>query len=129
MKRLKTPHGYIDCEAVAYGVPVNPKLPDLFDCTPHEERPVSQLKFWGRPFIATETIEALDTFYAERTDAYADAGREHWKAARPQWMAAWPTGTRYEVRCLDGGAWDRSTSWGMFATLAEAVACAKGAAA
>ena len=129
MKRLKTPHGYIDCEAVADGVPVNPRLPARFNDTPNEDRPDSQRKFWHQPYIQTETVEDLDRMYAERTDAYADAGRERWKAARPQWMEAWPTGTRYEVRCLDGGAWDRSTSWGMFATLAEAVACAKGAAA
>lgn len=34
-------------------------------------------------------------------------------------------GEAYETRCLDGGAWDRSTSWGTFAKLSEAVARAK----
>jgi hypothetical protein len=33
-------------------------------------------------------------------------------------------GRGYDVRCLDGGAWDRPTCWGMFATLEEALACA-----
>ncbi len=31
----------------------------------------------------------------------------------------------YVVRCLDGGAWDRSTNWGKFDTLEEAVSQAK----
>lgn len=31
----------------------------------------------------------------------------------------------YEVRCLDGGAWDRSTNWGKFPTIEEAVGRAK----
>lgn len=31
---------------------------------------------------------------------------------------------RYEVRCLDGGAWDRSTYWGTFGSIEEAIDCA-----
>ena len=107
------------------GVLIDPKLPARFDCTPNEDRPDSQTKWWAFPFIVTETVEQLDAMYAKRTDEYADKGREQWVAGRVQWMAAWPSGTRYETRCLDGGAWDRSTSWGMFATIEEAVACAK----
>lgn len=33
--------------------------------------------------------------------------------------------TRFDVRCLDGGAWDRSTWKGSFETLEEAVNFAK----
>lgn len=33
----------------------------------------------------------------------------------------YPTGIRYEVRCLTGGAWDRSSSQGMFSSLEEAI--------
>lgn len=33
-----------------------------------------------------------------------------------------PKFVAYAVRCLDGGAWDRSTIWGMFGTIEEAVA-------
>jgi hypothetical protein len=33
-------------------------------------------------------------------------------------------GTRYHVRCLDGGAWDRSTIWGTFSQLEQAIALA-----
>ena len=73
----------------------------------------------------TESVEQLDSFYAERSDEYADEGRLAWQAkGRASWMKAWPSGTRYATRCLDGGAWDRSTNWGMFASLEEALACA-----
>lgn len=37
------------------------------------------------------------------------------------WLAAWPSGTRYDVRCLNGGAWDRSSCIGMYATLGDAI--------
>ncbi len=66
-------------------------------------------------------MEALDAFYAGRTDEHAEAGRKLWAENREEWMKSWPNGTRYETRCLDGGAWDRSTSWGMFPTLEEAL--------
>jgi len=107
------------------GVLIDPNLPRNFDNTPNEQRPDSQEKWWCFPFIVTEIVEELDALYANRTDEYAAAGRRHWEEARPGWMTAWPSGTRYETRCLDGGAWDRSTGWGMFATVEEAVACAK----
>lgn len=32
---------------------------------------------------------------------------------------------RYDVYCLDGGAWEHPTCWGKFATLEEAVQCAR----
>lgn len=126
--RLRTPHGVIVAEQIINGVPVNPRLPEHFDATPNEDRPALHLKFWHRPYIVTDTVEQLDAFYAGRTDQYADEGRERWIEGRKQWMAAWPSGTRYSVRCLDGGAWDRSTSWGAFATLEAALAVAGGAA-
>jgi hypothetical protein len=63
--------------------------------------------------------------YAARTDEYAEQGRELWQADRKEWMRAYPSGIRYETRCLDGGAWDRSTTWGTYATLDEAIHAAK----
>lgn len=107
------------------GVLIDPILPRNFDSTPNEKRPDSQTKWWGFPFIVTMTVEEWDAMYAKRSDEHAEAGRKHWEEARPKWMEAWPTGTRYETRCLDGGAWDRSTSWGMFPTVEAAVECAK----
>jgi len=106
------------------GVLIDPKLPKNFDNTPNEDRPGSQAKWWGFPFIVTYSVEQLDGYYAKRTDEYAEAGRQHWAESRSKWMDAYPSGTRYETRCLDGGASDRSTSWGMFPTMEAAVACA-----
>lgn len=107
------------------GVLLNPELPNDFDSTPNDARPNSQSKWWNIPYIRTSSVEEWDSTYAARTDDHAEAGRAYWAEARAKWMEAWPTGVRYEVRCLDGGAWDRSTSWGMFSTLELAIACAQ----
>ena len=37
------------------------------------------------------------------------------------WWKAWPSGLRHDTYCLDGGANNRPTAWGKFATLAEAI--------
>ncbi|GKS91585.1 MULTISPECIES: hypothetical protein [unclassified Acidovorax] len=111
-------------EGLALGIPIDPRLPEDFDSTPNSTRPPSHGKWWYLPFIRTETIEAMDAFYAQRTDEHAPAAREFWREGRATWLAAWPSGTRYDVRCLDGGAWDRSTNWGSFPTLEQAVECA-----
>ncbi|HKT97932.1 MAG TPA: hypothetical protein VJS30_15585 [Paraburkholderia sp.] len=105
------------------GVLLNPELPKRFDDTPNDQRPDDQRKWWYRPFIVTNTIEEMDEFYSGRTDEYADEGRARWVEGRVKWLQAWPSGVRFETRCLDGGAWDRSTSWGMFATIEEALQC------
>ena len=115
----------IRAEKTIDGVPINPRLPRAFDSTSNDERPASHQKFWNVPFIVTETVAAHDAFYAGRTDDYAEEGRKYWAQARPKWMASWSDGTRYDVRCLDGGAWDRSTWWGSFGKLEEALECAK----
>ena len=86
-----------EAEQCIDGVLINPKLPKGFDDTPNEERPLSQIIWWDRPYIVT----------------YTDTG--------DKWLDAWPSGTRYDVRCLDGGAWDRSTNWGCFSSLEEAL--------
>lgn len=107
------------------GIPVNPVLPKNFSDTPNEERPASHEIWWDRPYIQTTTVEELDAEYANRTDDYAEEARRAWVGGRLTWMKAWPSGTRYAVRCLDGGAWDRPTCWGMFGTLEDALVCAK----
>lgn len=90
------------CDQVVDGVPVNPRLPKGFSSTANERRPQSHMAWWGAPYI--EIIEDDDPKFVE-----------HWKGT-----------LRYDVCCLDGGAWDRPTCWGMFASLQEAVACALG---
>jgi carbon storage regulator CsrA len=95
--------------AKALGIPFNPKLPRNFDDTPNDHRPASHQRWWNRPYIQTYTT----------TDFGSPVDEE-------QWMKHWPSGIRYDVRCLDGGAWDRSTAWGMFATFDEAARCIQG---
>jgi|APLak6261669087_1056070.scaffolds.fasta_scaffold05995_3 hypothetical protein len=116
-------------------IPINPKLRIGFDCTPNDERSESEIKrWWGRPYIVTTTYEEIqaDATYEDHVKRMAEIGcdslskeefEEREAKGRENWLKAWPTGTRYEVRCLDGGAWDRSTTWGMVATLEEALVC------
>jgi hypothetical protein len=85
-------------------IPINPRLPKNFDDTANELRPKSHNRWWFRPFIRT-----YDGGYKPGDDYYE------------KWLEAWPTGIRYDVRCLDGGAWDRTTGHGQFATLEEAL--------
>lgn len=100
--------------------PVDPKLPARFDCTPNDERPRSHERWWHRPYVETYSLETWERHYA----AIGGEALRHWlEKGRSEWLAAWPGGVRYDVRCLDGGAWDRSTCWGWFATLEEAFAC------
>lgn len=128
MRRIITPHGHILAEAKVGplpGIPVNPKLPAGFDSTPNQDRPDSHRKFYGWPYIVTETAERLESRLNDAADKYAQVRRDYWEhEGRAKWFKDWPSGTRYEVRCLDGGAWDRSTCWGSFASLEAAVECA-----
>lgn len=76
------------------GFHLNPLLPEDFDSTPNRSRPESHLNWWCVPYIVAHHII---------------------------------TGTKdgdtcYEVRRLDGGAWDRSTHHGGYYVLDEAVA-------
>lgn len=78
------------------GILINPSLPKNFDSTPNEQRSLRQkCKWWERPFIRVEQGEHI---------------KDHW-----------PEGKRFDVRCLDGGAWDRSSNLGSFKSLNEAV--------
>lgn len=114
------------------GVPVDPKLPANFDDTPNDERPDNHQVWWYRPFIVTDRWEP-ETWeqYRDRLAGYGsepDHTPEEWAQMQAQQAQGWhehfPSGVRYDVRCLDGGAWDRSTWWGSFGTLEEAIQCA-----
>lgn len=110
----------VDC---VDGVLVNPKLPKNFDCTKNESRPATHRKFFNLPYVVTYSDADFDS--ANDIDEYADERRKRWaESGREAWFKAWPSGMRYDVRCLDGGAWDRSTNWGNYATLEEALAVA-----
>lgn len=120
-------------EAVEDGVLINPALPDDFDNTPNEQRrPEERARWWLRPFIVINTWEQQEGLIRGHQELLRLDGKEelcrpdldaYIEEQRASWFAAWPGGSRYEVRCLDGGAWDRSSGWGMFGTLAEALAC------
>jgi hypothetical protein len=106
------------------GILVDPKLPKGFDFTPNDQRPQSHQKFFGLPYIVSYCEAGF--YLAKHTDEYAEQRRAYWEAIGcDEWFKAWPNGIRFDVHCLDGGAWDRPTYWGCFATLAEALECAK----
>lgn len=110
----------------ALKVPVNPKLPRNFSNTRNEDRPASHQRWWHRAYIETCTWEQMRAGAPgpqNATDEERAAWFEDW---RQRWFQSWPTGTRYDVRCLDGGAWDRPTCWGMFKTLDDALAFVAG---
>lgn len=120
-------------ESVEDGVLINPALPENFDNTPNDARSPEELaRWWLRPFVVVNRwedqvrhIHAHQEWLKQNGDA--DLCRPDLAAyieeQRAQWFKFWPEGNRYEARCLDGGAWDRSSNWGMFGTLAEALDC------
>ena len=98
------------------GVIIDPALRPGFDDTPHEDRcELEEADWWGLPYIETYSFERM----------FGQLAGEAREAARASWFARWPEGNRYDLRCLDGGAWDRSTNRGAFASLQEAIAAAK----
>lgn len=120
-------------EGLVGGVLINPALPENFDNTPNDARSQEELaRWWLRPFVVVNRwedevrhIHAHQEWLKQNGDA--DLCRPDLAAyieeQRAQWFKFWPEGSRYEARCLDGGAWDRSSNWGMFGSLAEALGC------
>jgi hypothetical protein len=118
------------------GVLVDPALPVGFDSTEHLRRSEVQLaRWWDRPFIERTAWSGPQGQEAsERAGQAALAWFSPASAAldvevfiatlRVRWFSAWPSGVRYEVRCLDGSVSDRAISWGSFASMAEALECA-----
>jgi len=133
--------GLIEGKADKGIIPINPKLRPDFDNTPNEDRsPAEIAKWWDKPFIVTTTYEQTlgdktHADYVARVKEWNEKAnfpttpRDEWEKQRAEqkikWFESFPSGTRYEVRCLDGGGWDRSTWRGTFAKLSEAVSFAK----
>jgi len=118
------------------GIYINPKLPYAFDITPHEERDDEMNDWWYKPYIIIDELqqESWIEHYCRLKQDYnwsdEEIGSEEdylkeLERQRKLWFKKWHTGFRYEVRCLDGGAWDRSTNHGMFATFEESLNVAK----
>ena len=120
------------------GVPFNPRLRDGFDNTPNDDRDPQEVDdWWGRAFIRSCSWAEMADSYSDYIDRVSRPGlgdftpktREEFdadqEARRIKWFESWPTGVRYEVRCLDGGAWDRSTSLSMVGSLEDALDIAR----
>lgn len=135
VKYLKK-HRFQNQKSVIDGIPINPILRDEFDMTDNEERPQDEISdWWDKPYIITEVLDEENTTYEEylgRSKEYkfTPESREEWiertNKQRESWFESFPDGTRYMVRCLDGGAWDRSSNLGSYPTLKEALKKAKG---
>ncbi|MDD2782108.1 hypothetical protein [Sulfuricurvum sp.] len=137
MKYLKK-HRYQNQKNVIDGIPIDPILRDEFDVTDNNERPQDEINdWWGKPYIITDTLDDVETFEEllarakEENFTPSVKTKEEWDAKmqkqKESWFESFPSGTRYMVRCLDGGAWDRSTNKGSYPTLEEALKVAKNA--
>ncbi|WP_296186592.1 hypothetical protein [Pseudomonas sp. UBA1879] len=122
--------------SVGRGYPLNPVLREDFINTPNNHRePLEVEDWWGLPYIQSTTWEqaegqrrrvqmehrafgggVIGELSHEEVEAQIDAHRVSFFEQNPG-------GTKYTVHCLDGGAWDRPTLWGVFPTLDEAIDC------
>jgi hypothetical protein len=126
MSRFNTHEGTVVAQDCVDGIFVDPQLPKRFAQTSNESRPDSHQRWWDRPYIEKYTWESMSSGARGPENATQEERAAWFEAWRRKWFESWPSGTRYDVRCLDGGAWDRPTCWGMFGSLDQAVACAKG---
>lgn len=116
------------------GFPFNPRLRHGFDSADHRNRDPFELQDWlDRPYIITESWDETeqrirrhrDNAQRKSNESEDDAFERQLADQKDQWFASYPEGTRYQVRCLDGGAWDRSSSWGFFPSHDAAIAHAR----
>lgn len=93
-------------ERLVDGVLVNPGLPTKSMC-----RSADEFARWlMRPFVLTERYERPKN----------ELLHEELSAA---WERAWPTGVKFDVRCVDHAAGGEYSRWGCFPTLEEALEC------
>lgn len=121
-------------ERIVDGFAVDPKQRYYFDGLDNSLRPMLEHHDWfGRPYITTAKLEdtLVDTSYADylaRLTNFDDAQPE----SEAEWLERYkqsienfnnkhPEGVAYTVRVYDGGAWDRSTWVGEYASIEEAV--------
>lgn len=128
---------YLENQNLVQGVPINPCLREHFDSTPNELRECQETDdWWGTPFIVTADINnAVESYESYRSRLSSFKGMEiededifnaRMENTKKQFLESYPTGTSYTVRCLTGGAWDRSSWQGDFGSLDEAIDFAKG---
>ena len=115
-------------------IKVNPILRPDFDNTPNEDRTQKELnEYWNKPYIIIDTLHQepfiehvtrmneLGYYELETEEAFNLRQKE----SRDIFYSCFPDGFKYQVRCLDGGAWDRSTMKGNFNTFNEALEFAR----
>jgi predicted nuclease with TOPRIM domain len=118
------------------GILVNPITPEWMDFKDINERSEEHLEEWfNKPYIRVTRYEAPDNSYEEYFERLKDCNMEleseeefNTRIARDKksWFNKWgEDGLRYDVRILDGGAWDRTTNKGSYSTLEEALKVAK----
>ena len=128
-------HYYENQKVFDDGIPIDPVQRADFDCTPNELRdPRENQDWWGRAFIVTfgwkEATETWSNYKARSKEVgFSPVSEEEFTQRHEDqersWFDAWPTGTRYDVRRLDGGAWDRSTDIAMVPSMEQALSTAK----
>lgn len=111
---------------------IDPVLPENFANTPNDERSREELNtWWDVPYIETWTAEKEEAFTRSHrfwllkhfpNDPQVDV-EVSVKENVKRFLESFPGGTRYTVHCLDGGAWDRPTMWGVFESLEQAKEC------
>ena len=118
------------------GIPINPILRPGFDDTPNELRDIAETQdWWGKPYIVTETVDERCQSWPDHVALFGQYNlslneeqatyEQRTAKERQAFMASFPEGIKYTVRCLDGGAHDRSTWIGQFPSMTEAIEAAK----
>lgn len=121
-------------EHIVDGFAVDPKQRYFFDNLDNSLRPTLEHHDWfGRPYITTAKLEdtLADASYADYlarlanfddVQPYSEAEwLERYNQDVENFNSRYPEGVAYTVRVYDGGAWDRSTWVGEYASIEEAV--------
>lgn len=109
---------------------INPKVPKWMDFKDLNDRSESHMNKWfNRAYIRTQEF-TQDTYkeYCDRMSNSKDYKLEteqefntRREQSKKRWFSHWKTGIRYDVRMLDGGAWDRTTNKGSFDNKEDAI--------
>jgi len=115
------------------GICINPVQRYYFSNTPNGDRPTQEREDWYYlPYIESYEFEPVDAYYGDYLARMAQIGdhikcdsEEEWdqkhEDERDRFFDEYRHGVNYTVHCLDGGAWDRPTWRGTFATIEEAL--------
>ena len=127
------PKNHFDNQSVwvTENLPLNPLLRDDFDETPNDERDqLEREHWWGKPYIVSRFDSLTDRNYSAFVERFNPScseviiSEEEWQksfSALNMKNDPFNHGAFFIVRCLDGGAWDRSTWKGQFNNLADAI--------